>query len=165
MDREALHRKLTELMKVPQSEPHIIVLLSEYVEREPQDVMAALRYGDALREVGRQREAIRILTRAFERATKSSLKVLLAIRIAMAFERADANEAEAWYSRAAELDEDMAGWAWVLRGANLANLERFNAAIDWCHRGGQHATDARCDPVHLRGDYETGPPAVVAALL
>jgi len=63
IDSQALHRKLKELLKISGSEPHIIVLLSGYFDREPNDLKALLRYGDALREVGRQREAVGVLAR------------------------------------------------------------------------------------------------------
>jgi tetratricopeptide (TPR) repeat protein len=129
-EQAAIREKLNELAKISCGEPHVILLLAEYVDRHPEDVVAASAYGDALRVVGRSADAVHVLKRAFDYAKNASTKASIAIRIAMTLESTAAVEAERWYASASELDQSLPGWAWILRGANLARIERFDAAID-----------------------------------
>jgi tetratricopeptide (TPR) repeat protein len=167
-----IHEKLKELSAIPDGEPHVIVLLAEYVRRHPEDLAAVSAYGDALRIVGRSANAARVLQDAFERAKKASAKSSMAIRIAMTLEPAAAEEAEKWYAVAAELDRNLPGWAWILRGANLARIERFEAAID-CYGRALKSKEVDRDEAlknmaltyRALGDYDTAITYVKRALL
>lgn len=170
-EKAGIHEKLKKLSTMAHREPHVILLLAEYVGRHPEDVAAASAYGDALRIVGRSTDAVRVLQTAFERAKKVGTKSAMAARIAMAFEPTAAANAEKWYARAAELDSNLPGWACVLRGANLARLERFEAAID-CYGQALRSKDIDRDEAlknmalayRALGDYETALTYVKRAL-
>lgn len=161
-DKDAVHQKLKQLSKIAHGEAHIIVLLCGYVEAEPQDMKATLAYADALRIVGRQRDAVRLFKRAFKSATNSTDKAYVAIRIAMSLENTNPAEAEEWYATAMDLDDALPGWAWGLRGANLTHLERFEAAID-CNARALKSKDVDRDEVlknialayRAMADYDT----------
>jgi tetratricopeptide (TPR) repeat protein len=133
MDRQSLHRKIRELAAVQKGEAHVLVLLEQYVRRHPDDIVAVLAYGDALRVVGRTSEAIALFKAAYESFKGPKGRAELAMSLAMATRALAPAEAEQWFSRYLELKTDPPGWAWILRGANLATLERFDEAIE-CYK-------------------------------
>jgi len=133
MDRQSLHQKIRELAAVQDGEAHLIVLLEQYVGRHPDDVVAVLAYGDALRVVGRHSEAEVLFKAAYESFKGPKVRAELSMSLAMATRTSAPIEAEQWFSRYLELKSDAPGWAWVLRGANLAVLERFDEAIE-CYK-------------------------------
>jgi tetratricopeptide (TPR) repeat protein len=130
MGKAELRKKIKQLDSLPHREAHLIVLLASYVERHVDDVPIAARYGNALRAVGRFREAVRVYTLALEHAKKPAAQFNLMMGVALARSNAAPAEAEEWFAKALELDTHEPGWAWVLRGANLAILERFDKAIE-----------------------------------
>jgi cytochrome c-type biogenesis protein CcmH/NrfG len=70
------------LSEVPDGDVHVIELLSVYVKHQPEDGLAWFHLGDALRTVGRFREAEEALLRAADRAPKAYLFTIYA-RIGM----------------------------------------------------------------------------------
>jgi tetratricopeptide (TPR) repeat protein len=144
MDRQALHRKIRELDATRHGEAHLIVLLEQYVRRHPDDGVALLAYGDALRVVGRHSEAAALFKVAYESFTGPKVRAELAMSLAMATRTLAPIEAEQWFSRYLELKNDVPGWAWILRGANLAQLERFDEAIE-CYKTALKLSDVDRD--------------------
>lgn len=160
MDRASLHRKIRELTSVPNGEVHLIVLLEKYVSRHPKDIVALLAYGDALRVIGRRSEAEALFKGAFESFKGPKARAELAMSLAMATESIAPAEAEQWFSRFLEFATDRPGWAWVMRGANLAKLEHFDAAIE-CYKTALKGKDVDRDEAlknialayRAKGDY------------
>lgn len=130
LDRDALRARVAELQELTDSAPQTIHLLADYVQKHPEDARLVLDYANALRVVGRTREAIQLFKQAVEHAPGPAARFALTSRIAMSLELAAPEEAEVWYAKACEIDEDAPAWTWVFRGNNLAKLERFEAAID-----------------------------------
>ena len=160
MDRQSLHRKIRELASIPSAEVHLIVLLEAYVRCHADDVVALLAYSDALRVIGRRSEAETLLKAAYDSHKGSKVRAELAMSLAMAAEPLAPSEAELWFSRYLELKTDAPGWAWILRGANLAKLERFDEAIE-CYKAALKRSDVDRDEAlknialayRAKGDY------------
>jgi len=159
-DRATVHKVLEVLLAEPRSEVRLIAHLAKYVAANPQDHKALLWYGDSLRLVGRCKEAIELLTSQFDCVVNPSDKLAFAVRIAMALETTDRKQAEYWFSVGAELDWEASGWLWVLRGQNLAFLERFDEAIQ-CYTVALKSSDVDLDEAYrhmalahrAKGDY------------
>lgn len=158
-DRRAIHEALQELLSVPESAARVIALLERYVKRNPDDCKAMLWYADSLRIVGRCREAVELLKATFDQM-KPGDRAGIAGRLGMALEPIDREQAEEWFRIGTDADPDAPGWLWVFRGANLATLERFDAAIE-CYHEALQAKGVDADEVHLniglvyraKGDY------------
>lgn len=89
--------------------------------------------GDALRSLGRNREAIRCYAEALRLEAHDPLLTLTGI--AMALEKIGGlSRAEIFYAKATELSEShTCAWLWVLRGRNLTRRDRFDSA-NKCYR-------------------------------
>jgi tetratricopeptide (TPR) repeat protein len=110
-------------------EVHVVELLSYYIKLRPEDAKAWMLYGDALRVLGRRDEAHIALTRAFDMAPQE-YKGYIASRIAMLAEKhMSPREAEGWYRVATDALGSEVSWPWILRGANLSLLGKFQEAI------------------------------------
>jgi tetratricopeptide (TPR) repeat protein len=147
-EKRAVQQALRKLMSAPKSAARVIAFLEYYVKDNPDDYETVLWYADSLRIVGRCREAVELLKPAFERTSGSGNRSAMAARIAMALEPTDPQQAEEWFSKSVEVDVDVPGWVWVLRGANLARMERFDAAIESYHMS-LHGKDVDADEVYL----------------
>jgi len=139
-DREALRARVTELEDLEDGAPKIIRLLGGYVQQNPNDSRLVMDYANALRVVGRTREAAALFKQALEHAPGPAGQFALMNRIAMSLELAAPEEAEEWYAKACEADKDVPAWAWLFRGNNLAKLERFETAIE-CYGNALTAKD------------------------
>jgi tetratricopeptide (TPR) repeat protein len=161
-DQRAVRQALRKLMSAPKSAARVIAFLEHYVRSNPDDHETVLWYADSLRIVGRCREAVELLKPTFERTTQPGNRSAMAARIAMALEPTNPQQAEEWFSKAIEIDADVPGWISVLRGANLARMERFDAAIESYHLA-LHGKDVDADEVYLnmgrayraKEDYES----------
>lgn len=130
------------------------------MRRHADDIVALLAYGDALRVVGRHSEAEALLKGAYDSQKGSKARAELAMSLAMAVEPRAPAEAELWFSRYLELKTDAPGWAWILRGANLAKLELFDQAIE-CYKAALKCSDVDRDEAlkntalayRAKGDY------------
>jgi tetratricopeptide (TPR) repeat protein len=143
-DRESLHRVIREFTLAPKGEVQIVVLLEKYVRRNADDIIALLAYGDALRVIGRRSEAENLFRSAYELFKGPKIRAELAMSLAMATESVAPAEAEQWFSRFMEHSADPPGWAWILRGANLAKLEQFDEAIE-CYKAALKLKDVDRD--------------------
>lgn len=115
-------------------EPFVLEVLTAYVEYHPNDSFVWFTYGDALRVVGRFREAQRAFIQALRHAEPDK-KPTVWIRLGMVCSaRGHRLRAERWFARAgASKHSNCLDWFWILRGANLAEMGRFDEAED-CHR-------------------------------
>lgn len=162
INRRAVHEVLRKLMAAPSSAARVVVFLESYVRNNPQDQEAVLWYADSLRIVGRCKHAVEMLAPLFAQATGAGNRSAIAARVAMALEATDPVQAEEWFGKSVGVTPDAPGWVWVLRGANLARMERFDAAIESYHMA-LHAKDVDADEVYLnmgrayraKGDYQS----------
>lgn len=110
-------------------EVHVAELLGYYIKFRPEDAKAWMLYGDALRVLGRRDDALMALTQAFEMAPQEH-KGYIAARIALLVEKhMSPREAEGWYRVATDALGSEVSWPWILRGANLSLLGKFQEAI------------------------------------
>ena len=160
IDRKSLHQKIRELTGIPRGEAHVLVLLEKYIQDHSADTFAVLAYADALRVVGRHSEAEELLTPKFPSASLAA-QAEIAMALALSTEVTKPKDAEEWFSKYVTLVAPVPGWAWVLRGANLAKLERFDLAIE-CYEKALEAGDVDRDEAlfnialayRAKGDYE-----------
>jgi tetratricopeptide (TPR) repeat protein len=102
-------------------------LFEALVRVNPDDGMAWFSLGDALRSIGRLKEAEEALLTARELAPKShrfTVDARLGMVVAKSGSPADA---EKWF-RLATSDSECPGWVWVLRAANLIRKESTKLA-------------------------------------
>ncbi|WP_455388920.1 tetratricopeptide repeat protein [Petrachloros mirabilis] len=142
-------------------EIHVVELLRPYLEKRPDHGYAWLLYGDSLRIIGRTTEALAALSRALELAPEGK-KYLACNRIAVLHEQLTSQEeAEKWHRKATDsADAAAPGWLWILRGANLARMERFEEALD-CYETAATRDEVDVDEAFLnmgkvhraKGDY------------
>jgi len=128
--RDGLQRifdRARALSDKPDTDVHIVELLSVYVKFESQNGIAWFHFGDALRNVGRLEEAEEALLKAVDLAPKTSRFAVYA-RIGMLMaKRGSPSDAEKWY-RAATSEAGCPGWMWCLRGANLLRTQAYRLA-------------------------------------
>ena len=128
--RDGLQRifdRARALSDKPDTDVHIVELLSVYVKFESQNGIAWFHFGDALRNVGRLEEAEEALLKAVDLAPKTSRFAVYA-RIGMLMaKRGSPSDAEKWY-RVATSEAGCPGWMWCLRGANLLRTQAYRLA-------------------------------------
>lgn len=107
-------------------------LLAPYLLHRPQHGWAWQRYGDALGNLGLWTEAERALTRAIELIDSPFGPH---VRLARLYRSMGDHEAAERHNRIATSMPEAAkhGWVWIVRGANLARLNRLEEALA-CHR-------------------------------
>ena len=124
---ERIYQRALAIMDDPDSDVHVVELLSVYVKLEPHRGIAWFHLGDALRIVGRLQEAEEALLKAADLAPSSStFKVYAQIGLLM-MDRGSPSEPEKWF-RAATSAVGCPGWVWSLRGANLNRAESYRLA-------------------------------------
>ncbi|MBN2295634.1 MAG: tetratricopeptide repeat protein [Pirellulales bacterium] len=109
--------------------PVVVELLSPYLTQQTEDGYAWFIYGDSLRIIGRNSEALVALKNALDLAPADRLPdvhILLGITCE---DSGRQEEAEHWYAMAAECNVDPErGWLWIFRGVNFARMEQFEEA-------------------------------------
>ena len=124
---ERLFERARALRDDPDTDVHIVELLSVFVKFEPHRGAAWFHLGDALRTVGRLREAEEALLTAADLASGSHRFSVYA-RIGMLMtDRGSPSDAEKWF-RVATSEPGCPGWVWVLRGENLLRGESYRLA-------------------------------------
>jgi tetratricopeptide (TPR) repeat protein len=124
---ERIFQRALAIMDDPDTDVHIVELLSVYVKLEAHRGVAWLYLGDALRTVRRLQEAEEALLKAADLAPSSHIFEVYA-RVGMLMrDRGAPSEAEKWY-RAATSAAECPGWVWSLRGANLSRAESYRLA-------------------------------------
>jgi tetratricopeptide (TPR) repeat protein len=124
---ERLFERARALMDDPDTDVHIVELLSVYVKFEPHRGAAWFYLGDALRTVGRLQEAEEALLKAADLASGSNRFGAYA-RIGMLItKRGSPSDAEKWF-RVATSEPSCPGWVWCLRGVNLLGSESYRLA-------------------------------------
>lgn len=102
-------------------------LFEVLVRVDPDDGLAWFNLGDALRSVGRLKEAEEALLTARELAPKSH-RFTVDARLGMVLSKSGSPaDAEKWF-RLATSDGECPGWVWVLRAANLVRNESAKLA-------------------------------------
>jgi tetratricopeptide (TPR) repeat protein len=150
MQRAALDELLARaraLADMPETDVHIVELLSVYVRFDSQNGIAWFHLGDALRNIGRLKEAEDALLKAVSLAPSTS-KFAVYARIGMVTaKRSSPSDAEKWY-RLATADAGCPGWMWCLRGANLLRTEDY-ALAKTCLEAALTSDDVVRDEVFL----------------
>jgi tetratricopeptide (TPR) repeat protein len=102
-------------------------LFEVLVRVDPDDGLAWFNLGDALRSIGRLKEADEALLTARELAPKSH-RFTVDARLGMVVSKSGSPaDAEKWF-RLATSDGECPGWVWVLRAANLIRKESTKLA-------------------------------------
>ncbi|MFZ6742792.1 tetratricopeptide repeat protein [Undibacterium sp. JH2W] len=110
-------------------EAHVVELLEIYLACKAEHARAWGLYGVALRELGRHKDGLAALTRAYELAPEN-YKGYIAMQIAVLIkEYRSPGEALAWFEMGCTYLGAESGWPWVLRGENLVCLGEFDEAI------------------------------------
>lgn len=124
---QGIFERARALSDTPDTDVHIVELLSVYVKFESQNGIAWFHFGDALRCVGKLQEAEEALLKAVDLAPKATRFTVYA-RIGMLMaKRGSPSDAEKWY-RVATSEAGCPGWMWGLRGANLLRTESYRLA-------------------------------------
>jgi tetratricopeptide (TPR) repeat protein len=124
---QTIYERARALSNIPDENVHIVELLSVYVKFESQHGFAWFLFGDALRSVGRLKEAEEALLKAVDLAPKEN-RFLVYMRIGMLMtKRGSPSDAEKWY-RVATSEAGCPGWMWCLRGENLLRTEAYGLA-------------------------------------
>jgi tetratricopeptide (TPR) repeat protein len=122
-----LFERARALSNTPETDVHIVELLSVYVQSESQNGIAWFYLGDALRNIGRYKEGEDALLKAVSLAPDNSRFAVYARIGMLSAKRASPSEAEKWY-RLATAEAGCPGWMWCLRGANLLRIEAHGLA-------------------------------------
>jgi tetratricopeptide (TPR) repeat protein len=135
-------------------------LFEALVRANPDDGMAWFNLGDALRSIGRLKEAEEALLTARELAPKSH-RFTVDARLGMVVSKSGSPaDAEKWF-RLATSDGECPGWVWVLRAANLIRKESTKLARE-CLKAAKHRDEVDLEEVLLNealierceGNYE-----------
>jgi len=111
-------------------ESHVVELLAPYLKVRSTHAYAWYMYGDCLRILGRNNEALQALKKALE-LTQPKDKGLIRLRIGMLFsDSGSLAEAEQWYGQAMEDEECPVGWTWIYRGTNFSKIGEFEKALE-----------------------------------
>jgi tetratricopeptide (TPR) repeat protein len=124
---ERIFQRALAIMDDPDTDVHIVELLSVYVKLDPHRGVAWLYLGDALRTVGRLQEAEEAILKAADLAPSSHIFDVYARMGMLMTKRGSPSEAEKWY-RSATSAAECPGWVWSLRGANLSRAESYRLA-------------------------------------
>ena len=124
---ERIYQRALAIMDDPDSDVHVVELLSVYVKLEPHRGIAWFHLGDALRIVGRLQEAEEALLKAADLAANSGTSPAYAQLGLLMTDRGSPSEVEKWF-RAATSAALCPGWVWSLRGANLSRAESYRLA-------------------------------------
>jgi tetratricopeptide (TPR) repeat protein len=134
LDRDAAQSALDKLFErarslasMPETDVHIVELLSVYVTFEKHNGMAWFYFGDALRNIGRLAEGEDALSKAISLAPDTARFAVYARIGMLAAKRSSPTDAEKWY-RLATAQAGCPGWMWCLRGANLLRIEAYALA-------------------------------------
>ena len=127
---------------------HVIELLQPYLQLRPNHGRAWFLYGECLRIVGRSQEAMEALLKALEWAPEQTKPNVLGRIGFLCRQHRSPAEAEKWFKLATEKSQKPPGWAWILRGANLAIMGEYEKALD-CHQEALNFEDIDRDEVFL----------------
>jgi tetratricopeptide (TPR) repeat protein len=142
-----LFLKAKALSDMPDTDVHIVELLSVYVRFVSENGFAWFLLGDALRNIGRFKEGEEALLKAVSLAPDESKFAVYARLGMLAAKRSSPSDAEEWY-RLATVEPGCPGWMWCLRGANLARLEAYRLA-NTCLEAALKADDVDREEVFL----------------
>jgi TPR repeat protein len=127
---------------------HVVELLQPYLRLRPNHGRAWFIYGECLRIVGRSQEAMDALLKALEFAPEQ-IKSNIFGRIGfLCRQHISPMTAEKWFKQATENTQKTIGWAWILRGANLAIMGEYEKALD-CYQEALNLEDIDRDEVFL----------------
>jgi tetratricopeptide (TPR) repeat protein len=135
------------LSDMPDTDVHVVELLSVYVRFVPERGIAWFHLGDALRNIGRFKEGEEALLKAVSLAPDRSRFTVYARLGMLAAKRSSPSDAERWYLLATA-EPGCPGWMWCLRGANLARLEAYGLA-NACLESALKADDVDKEEVFL----------------
>lgn len=145
-------KELYQLAKIADKDDRTVAafeILSVYLKRRPKHSHAWLVYGEVLRTLKRFREADCALLRALKFAPRDYRWTVQARIGLLRCAQGRFSEAETWYARACNTKEGkLHGWLWILRGSNLADLERFRSS-ERCLRLALTLDDASYDEAYL----------------
>jgi tetratricopeptide (TPR) repeat protein len=122
-----IFERVRVLQDNPNTDVHVVELLSVYLKFEPQKGVAWFYFGDALRNLGRLQESEKALLAAADLAPKESRFGIYARMGMLITQRGSPSDAERWF-RVATSEPGCPGWIWLLRGANLLHSEAYRLA-------------------------------------
>lgn len=127
---------------------HVVELLQPYLQLRPNHGRAWFIYGECLRVVGRSQEAMDALLKALELAPEQIKSNILGRIGFLCRQHRAPVEAEKWFKQATEKSLKPLGWAWILRGANLAILGEYERALE-CYQEALNLEEIDRDEVFL----------------
>ena len=127
---------------------HVVELLQKYLQLRPNHGRAWFIYGECLRIVGRSHEAMDALLKALELAPEQTKSNILGRIGFLCRQHRSPIEAEKWFKLATEKPQKPIGWAWILRGANLAIMGEYEKALD-CYQEALNFENIDKDEVFL----------------
>jgi len=124
-------------------ETHVVELLAPYLNKRPKHGPAWLLYGDALRIIGRHRQAKDALLTALELAPETE-KSYINGRIGLLCQTHNSPvESEKGYKLATENETKPVAWLWILRGSNLAVLEQYENSLNGLQKATSFKSEER----------------------
>ncbi|MFZ6775723.1 tetratricopeptide repeat protein [Undibacterium sp. Ji83W] len=129
-----------ELSEKDHHHAHVVELLEVYIKVRPDHARAWALYGEALKDLGRNKEGLQALTAAYELAPET-YKAYVAMQIGVLLKDFQSpKDASPWFEIGCKYSDADSGWPWILRGSNLISLGEFETAI-------------ACFETALRGDH------------
>lgn len=135
MPTDAALDDLLEAAIVHFNDGHVVAsleLFTEYFRHRSDNIVACYFYGESLRIVGRYNESEVEFLKVLTSDSKYSGR-LIHTRLARLYEDIGKRELAEEHWRSACSVNDAKGWAWTMRGANLASCGRYVEA-ESCHR-------------------------------
>jgi tetratricopeptide (TPR) repeat protein len=129
----------------------VLELLAQYIRFRPDDVRARWFYGESLRVVGRREEAEAEFLQVSQSQSKYS-GTLVETRLAMLYDDWGNHDLAEEYWEKACAKTGAPAWAWIMRGANLAAMGKFEEA-EACHRKATTLNDCDQDEAYLNLGY------------
>ncbi|MEK8020581.1 MAG: tetratricopeptide repeat protein [Candidatus Parabeggiatoa sp.] len=142
-DLDEIYHSAREQFDKSDCEIHVVELLGPYLKKRPKHGPAWLLYGDALRIIGRAKQAMDALLTALELAPETEKSYIYG-RIGLLCQTYHSPaEAEKWYKRATENESKPVAWLWILRGSNLAALEEYEKSLNCLQKASRLKSEER----------------------
>ncbi|HID99941.1 MAG TPA: tetratricopeptide repeat protein [Thiotrichaceae bacterium] len=129
-DLDEIYHSAREQFDKSDCEIHVVELLAPYLKKRPKQGPAWLLYGDALRIIGRAKQAMDALLTALELAPEKEKSYIYGRIGLLCQTHHSPAESEKWYKRATETETMPVAWLWILRAYNLTALEQYEKSLN-----------------------------------
>jgi tetratricopeptide (TPR) repeat protein len=132
-------------------EPAAAELFAEYLRHRPDDIETRFHYGESLRILGRNKESEAEFLYVVNAQSTYSKRVVHS-RLAQLYDVWGKHDLSETHWEKACASDDAPGWAWIMRGANLAQIGEFQSA-EACFRKALNCDRCDDDEAYLNLGY------------